>query len=632
MANAFCGYCFLNNVAISTETAIAEGYAKKVLIVDFDVHHGQGVQQLFYNRKDVLYFSIHRFEHGTFWPNLRESDSNYIGEGTGRGYNVNVPLNNIGMGDSDYLAIVFNLLLPLAYEFNPDLILISAGYDAAIGCPEFKPDLIMVSAGFDSCLGDEKGQMTVTPHFYGHLISLLSGLANSRLAVCLEGGYFKESLAEGVACTVRALLGDACYPMDIHSNPVVNPTLQEVINNVKYFLHDYWDCFKCEELFEYPKQGTSLGYDEKDEHVTRIDFKHVDQEVAVYETADCYPSPSNEDVQKYFSIMKNLREAYARGRVYKNVIGYVYDDELLKHKSTGDTGKVPPEKPERLTEIMRFFQEFGLIERLKKIECNLDAKPWLKKVHSSEYIRNILEQSNLSQKPDWYFNEHTGACIVKSVSCILSLAQSISDGAVRAGVAIVRPPGHHASSSSGSGFCFVNNACIATEYLIQKKGHKRVLIVDFDIHHGNGTQELTYSRSDIMYISIHRFDKSKFFPTLPEGDVSYTGEGVGKGYNINIPFNKGSKTDIDYWTVWHRLVLPIAFSYNPDFVIISAGFDAGIYDPLGGGYKVTPELFGQLVHTLKSLASGKILLTLEGGYHVETTAMSMTACVKALFG
>ncbi|KAJ8926885.1 hypothetical protein NQ314_020736 [Rhamnusium bicolor] len=614
MADAFCGYCFINNVAIAAETAISKGLAKKVLIVDYDVHHGQGTQQMFYNRNDVLYFSIHRFEHGEFWPNLRESDSDYIGEGSGKGFNVNVPLNKIGLGDSDYLAIVLNLLLPLAYEF--------------------KPDLIIVSAGYDSCLGDEKGQMNVTPHFYGHIVTLLSGLANGKIVVCLEGGYFKESLAEGVARTLKALLGDVCHPLDIHSDAHVHISVQEVINNVKYFLHNYWDCFKYDELFEYPKQSEiekNLDVGD-DEHVTCLDFRHVGEQPSTFEIVNCYPVQDKEEVERFSSLITKLREEYSEGRVYNNIVGYVYDDELLKHKPTQDTGKTPPEKPERLTEIMKHFEEFGLIRRCKKIESQFDEKLWLEKVHGTAYIENILKQENLSEKPDWYYNVHTTSCIKKCVSSILSLAQNISDGSIKAGVAVIRPPGHHAMSNSGSGFCFVNNVVIAAEYLIQKERYKRILIVDFDIHHGNGTQELTYKRSDIMYMSVHRFDKCKYFPSSIEADYTYTGENSGDGYNINIPFNKGSKGDTDYWTVWHKLVLPIAYSYNPELVIISAGFDAGIYDPLGGGYRITPEMFGHFVQTLKPLAAGRSLLALEGGYHVETTALSMTMCVKALLG
>ena len=124
------------------------------MIVDIDVHHGQASQYEFYDNPNVLYFSIHRYENGLFWPNLRESNYDYIGgpdDQPSAGKNVNVPLNKIGLGDAEYLAIFQQVLFPMAYEFNPDIILVSAGFDAALGCPE--------------------GQMRVTPAAYGHLIN-----------------------------------------------------------------------------------------------------------------------------------------------------------------------------------------------------------------------------------------------------------------------------------------------------------------------------------------------------------------------------------------------------------------------------------------------------------------------------
>lgn len=113
--NEFNGYCFINNVAVGAKDALNSGI-KKILIVDFDVHHGQGIQDAFYSNKEVLYFSIHRYEHGSFWPNLRRSDCDYTGVGDGYGYNINVPLNITGLGDADYMSIVLNILLPVAYE------------------------------------------------------------------------------------------------------------------------------------------------------------------------------------------------------------------------------------------------------------------------------------------------------------------------------------------------------------------------------------------------------------------------------------------------------------------------------------------------------------------------------------
>lgn len=123
-------YCFFNNVAIAAAHCLKNHNLSRILIVDWDVHHGQATQQAFYNDKRVLYASIHRYECGAFWPELIESNYNFIGEQKGRGFNINIPINETGLCDTDYLAIWHNVLLPVFYEFNPELVLVSAGFDA----------------------------------------------------------------------------------------------------------------------------------------------------------------------------------------------------------------------------------------------------------------------------------------------------------------------------------------------------------------------------------------------------------------------------------------------------------------------------------------------------------------------
>uniref|UniRef100_A0A915ISW8 Histone deacetylase domain-containing protein n=1 Tax=Romanomermis culicivorax TaxID=13658 RepID=A0A915ISW8_ROMCU len=130
------GFCFFNNVAIAAKKIMRDKYARKIAIIDWDVHHGQGTQRAFYDSPDILYISIHRFEYGLFWPHLRESDIDHVGQGAGRGFNVNIPLNETGCGDLEYIYIFLRVILPVLTDFKPELIMISAGYDAALGCPE----------------------------------------------------------------------------------------------------------------------------------------------------------------------------------------------------------------------------------------------------------------------------------------------------------------------------------------------------------------------------------------------------------------------------------------------------------------------------------------------------------------
>lgn len=176
----------------------------------------------------VLYFSIHRFEFGTYWPNLKESNFDAIGQNAGLGYNFNVPLNKTGMGNGDYLAIFQQLLIPVAFEFQPELVIISAGYDAALGCIE--------------------GEMEVTPACYPHLINPLLQLANGRIAVILEGGYCLESLAEGAALTLRALLGDPC-PILVEKIEPPCDLMQEAILNCIYTHRAYWKCLQVQDTY-----------------------------------------------------------------------------------------------------------------------------------------------------------------------------------------------------------------------------------------------------------------------------------------------------------------------------------------------------------------------------------------------
>lgn len=224
----YYSYCFFNNVALAAQYALDILKLNKILIIDWDVHHGQGTQRFFYHDPRVLYFSIHRFEHGTYWPNLKESDFDAIGYGAGLGYNFNVPLNKTGMGNGDYNAIFQQLLIPVAIEFQPELIIISAGFDAALGCPE--------------------GEMEVTPAFYPHLINPLLKMAASRVAVVLEGGYCLDSLAEGAALTLRALLGDPC-PALVEKIQPPSAVMQETILNCIYAHRSYWKCLQVQQTY-----------------------------------------------------------------------------------------------------------------------------------------------------------------------------------------------------------------------------------------------------------------------------------------------------------------------------------------------------------------------------------------------
>ena len=222
MEDELCGFCGFNNVVIAARRALDFGLSR-VLIVDFDLHHGQGTQYAFYDDPRVLYMSVHRYEEAGFWPHLRESNFDHVGDFKGAGHNVNVPLNATGLGFSDYLAVFQQVFLPLAAEYQPQLVLVSAGYDSAMGCPE--------------------GEMLLSPTDYAHLVHSLAGLAGGRMVVLLEGGYCIPSLAESAAMTLRCLLGRPCPTPGRVAEP--HASVLESIRAVLTALRPYWQCLQC---------------------------------------------------------------------------------------------------------------------------------------------------------------------------------------------------------------------------------------------------------------------------------------------------------------------------------------------------------------------------------------------------
>uniref|UniRef100_A0A671L2B1 Histone deacetylase domain-containing protein n=1 Tax=Sinocyclocheilus anshuiensis TaxID=1608454 RepID=A0A671L2B1_9TELE len=216
------GFCVFNNVAIAALHAKKNYNLNRVLIVDWDIHHGQGVQYCFEEDPSVLYFSWHRYENQTFWPNLPESDYTSVGKGKGCGFNINLPWNKVGLTNSDYLAAFFHVLLPIAYEFDPELVLVSAGFDSAIGDPE--------------------GEMCAIPEIFAHLTQLLMPLAAGKMCVVLEGGYNLTSLAQSVCQTVQSLIGDPAPRLS--GLTAACESALESIQNVRNAQSSYWSCFK----------------------------------------------------------------------------------------------------------------------------------------------------------------------------------------------------------------------------------------------------------------------------------------------------------------------------------------------------------------------------------------------------
>lgn len=206
-------------------------------------------------------------------------------------------------------------------------------------------------------------------------------------------------------------------------------------------------------------------------------------------------------------------------------------------------------------------------------------------------------------------------------------------GHVRNAIAVIRPPGHHAEPDHPAGFCFFNNVCVAARVCQRDFPDlcRKVLILDWDVHHGNGVQRAFESDPNVLYISLHVHKNGDFYPKGDYGSHSHVGIGPGVGRNINIPWPCHGMHDGDYLYAFQKLIMPVAQEFDPDLVIISAGFDAAEGDMLGGCH-VTPAGYGHMTHMLMSLANGKVAVCLEGGYNLRSIAKSALSVTRTLMG
>ncbi len=193
---------------------------------------------------------------------------------------------------------------------------------------------------------------------------------------------------------------------------------------------------------------------------------------------------------------------------------------------------------------------------------------------------------------------------------------------------MIRPPGHHAEPGLAGGYCVINNVAVAAAYAREKLGVKKVLIVDWDVHHGNGTQKCFIDDPSVMYFSVHRYHGGNFFPFLDHGGPNCVGNNEGKGYNMNVGWNDKKMGDDEYLVVWEKLLMPVANEFEPDLVLVSAGFDAARGDM--GECDVTPECFARLTRRLKTLANGKVVCALEGGYVRSVLCKCVESVLSAL--
>lgn len=307
-------------------------------------------------------------------------------------------------------------------------------------------------------------------------------------------------------------------------------------------------------------------------------------------------------------------------------VGIVLDKLYVDH----DNGMGHPESQDRLLAIVDMLNFTKLMDEVVRIAPRDATKEEITLVHTPEHYDKMASTSG---KPKVFLDADTSTCpvtfdaAVRASGGMLSAIDSVLAGEVDRAYPLVRPPGHHAEADRPMGFCLFNNVAVGAAYLTRVKGLSRVLVVDWDLHHGNGTQHMFYDDPSVLYFSTHQYP---YYPGT--GGLEEKGKGEGEGYNINVPLPTGMG-DNDFLKIFTEILGPVIEQYKPEFILVSAGFDTYFEDPLGG-MKVTPEGFSRMTRFLTDCADkhskGNIVFILEGGYNLDGLWISNKEVVEEL--
>ena len=306
---------------------------------------------------------------------------------------------------------------------------------------------------------------------------------------------------------------------------------------------------------------------------------------------------------------------------------YVYHPLYLEHSLPHH-----PENAIRLQRIMGALKEAGLLERLVEVEPRAATEEELARVHTPGYIRlvqRLADGGGGHLDPDTYVRPRSYEAARMAAGGLLAMVEAMLEGGVTNGFALVRPPGHHAMADRGMGFCLFNNVAVAAQHALTFPQVERVLIADFDVHHGNGTQEAFEADPRVFYFSTHEYP---FYPGT--GHWSERGRGAGEGTVLDVPLPAGVG-DAGYARVYEELAWPLARRFRPDLILVSAGYDAHWQDPLAmmrlslTGYA---HLVQELVAMAEELCAGRLLFTLEGGYQLDVLSLGGLNTFYALIG
>ncbi|MDM8529081.1 histone deacetylase [Anaerolineales bacterium HSG24] len=307
--------------------------------------------------------------------------------------------------------------------------------------------------------------------------------------------------------------------------------------------------------------------------------------------------------------------------------GYVFDDIFKKHDYPGH-----PECADRLTAIMGYLEQHALLPQLSQIQARPATIPELVRCHTANYVKmveQVSERGGGMLDPDTYANEYSYQAALKAAGGLIDLTSAVVDGTLDNGFAFVRPPGHHAVLQGSMGFCLFGTVAIAAQVARHDKGLERVAIVDFDVHHGNGTQNILETDPHIMFASSHQYP---FYPGT--GNYNEIGQGKAHGTKINLPLEVNTD-DEGIKRLYSDIVFPMLRRFQPQLILVSAGYDAHWRDPLANiGLSLTGYqwLSQQLFELAGELCEGKIVFALEGGYNLPVLAAGVGNSVRILLG
>jgi acetoin utilization deacetylase AcuC-like enzyme len=307
--------------------------------------------------------------------------------------------------------------------------------------------------------------------------------------------------------------------------------------------------------------------------------------------------------------------------------GLVYDPIYLEHDTGGHV-----ENSQRLVAVMSHLKETGIEERLTRLPPRPASLEELEMIHTPDYISHVKSKAEKSGgwlDPDTVMSPKSYEAALYAAGGLMVAVEAVMKGEVDNAFALVRPPGHHAIRDRAMGFCIFNNIAIAAKFALSKFSLNRILIADFDVHHGNGTQDAFYANPEVLYFSTHQYP---FYPGT--GWIDETGTGKAEGTTVNFPMTAGWG-DEEYLRAFEEVLVPVARRFQPQLILVSAGFDAHWADQLAM-MKVSVKGFAQMVMILKELSAelcqGRLIFTLEGGYNLQVVASSTKAVFDVLLG